>query len=581
MTEHVCSFRVVIKLAAVMLLASILLAQTSPIWECKSGGGWSMKSDGSMTEIPASEDTVILEFQSPNKMRPVKASSAFEQKIYDEMTWKQVGDKFYGQALIRDGSNIFTVSEVLSETGSVMTMIFRDGDVRTAIGRNVCKKTVSAVAKPSSGNQTAAKSVNQQKKDKSFWCKADELLKVGVDAISERDLVTGARSINVRDQKAAAKRGSQVLDMYLRQARENNVRIFQPGEVPYDLVDSVSKRVIAASHYKNSPYVRYEVLDYDDANAFASGAGNYFVFRGLLEVATEDELAFIIAHEIAHSSAGHVEEAESFISAKDLIGNKPPTNFSTAFTNVAEQEADKIGIVYTALAGYDPCASATYWEKQQNSIYEYAQVRTHPANPRRAATNRKWCSVAKQYWMPGQVNPNAEKILKCNALFCNVSREELQACEGGGVLGVLEVLADSYVKNQEVKKEQKRQEKQVSEARKVIAQQQQEMPPEVNWGQGWNIYKGTVVRHGVKAGLNFAIANGQGQFFYNHNGQAQQGVLQFAGQNQSGYWFSWRDNFGAGQLVLQEYTDGSLRGQMFINDGTNPGKLLGDWIGLR
>ena len=128
------------------------------------------------------------------------------------MTWEQVGDKFYGQALIRDGSYIFTVSVVLSEIGSVMTMIFRDGEVRTAIGRNMCKKTVSAAAKPSSGNQTAATSVNQQKKDKSFWCKADELLKVGVDAISERDLVTGARSVNVRDQEEAASLGSRSLD---------------------------------------------------------------------------------------------------------------------------------------------------------------------------------------------------------------------------------------------------------------------------------------------------------------------------------------------------------------------------------
>ena len=74
------------KLAAVMLLALILPAHASPNWERKSGGGWSIKSDGSMTEIPASENTVILEFQSPNKMRPVKASSTFEQKIYDEMT---------------------------------------------------------------------------------------------------------------------------------------------------------------------------------------------------------------------------------------------------------------------------------------------------------------------------------------------------------------------------------------------------------------------------------------------------------------------------------------------------------------
>ena len=158
-----------------------------------------MTSDGSVTEIPASGDTVILEFQSPNTMRPVLASSAFEQKIYDEMTWKQVDGKFYGQALIRNASNIFTLLEVLSATGSAMTMIFRDGDVRTAIGSYGCKKTVSAVAKPCCGSQKVATLANQQKKDKSFWCKADELLKVGVDAISKRDLVTGARSVNVCD----------------------------------------------------------------------------------------------------------------------------------------------------------------------------------------------------------------------------------------------------------------------------------------------------------------------------------------------------------------------------------------------
>ena len=49
-----------------------------------------------------------------------------------------------------------------------------------------------------------------------------------------------------------------------------------------------------------------------------------------------------------------------------------------------------------------------------------------------------------------------------------------------------------------------------------------ETPPNVNWGQGWNAYKGSIVRHGVKAGLSFAIANGQGQFYYNHNGEVHQ-----------------------------------------------------------
>ena len=140
MTKRICSFWVIAKLAAVMLLASILPAQTSPVWECKSGGGWSMKSDGSMTEIPASEDTVILEFQSPNKMRPVKASSAFEQKIYDEMTWEQVGDKFYCQALIRDGAFKMTVSEVLNDNESVLTVIFEAGPQAAMVKTSKCER---------------------------------------------------------------------------------------------------------------------------------------------------------------------------------------------------------------------------------------------------------------------------------------------------------------------------------------------------------------------------------------------------------------------------------------------------------
>ena len=43
----------------------------------------------------------------------------------------------------------------------------------------------------------------------------------------------------------------------------------------------------------------------------------------------------------------------------------------------------------------------------------------------------------------------------------------------------------------------------------------------------------------------------------------------------------WRDNWGEGRLLLKEYTDGSLRGQLFGNDGTNPGRLLGEFAGFR
>ena len=586
MQRRVWSIWLVMELAFILLVLLAWPVQASPIWECESQAGWTMSPNGDVSELPVTSETSIIEFQPPNKMKPIKTGNAFEQKIYEEMVWEQVGSKFYGNAVVEYADKTFTVSEVLGDESSTITLIFKDGDIKTALGRNKCVKSdpTSATAGSSTLNsqtQAAAAQKPLKQEEKSFWCKADELLKLGVDAISEEDMVTGVRTVNVRDQEAAAKLGSQRLDRVLQRARNENVRIFGPGDPSFERVRSISERLIAASHYKNSPNIRYEVIDYEDVNAFASGGGNYFVLQGLLNATNDAELAFIIGHEIAHSSAGHIEEAESFVSAKDVVGDKPQNNYSTALTNVAEQEADKIAVVYTALAGYDPCASIGFWDRQQTSIYDYAFVRTHPANPRRSAAIRNWCSVAKQYWVPGRVNPNTDKILKCNALFCNVSREEMKACSGGGVFAALEVLAEGYIKNQKIKKEQKRQEAQVAEAQKVIARQQMETPPNVNWSQGWNAYKGSIVRHGVKAGLSFAIANGQGQFYYNHNGEVHQGALRLTGQNEHGYWFNWQDAFGNGSLVLQEYTDGSLRGQLFMNDGTNPGKPLGSWEGYR
>ena len=57
--------------------------------------------------------------------------------------------------------------------------------------------------------------------------------------------------------------------------------------------------------------------------------------------------------------------------------------------------------------------------------------------------------------------------------------------------------------------------------------------------------------------------------------------MQLSSQDNNGYWFMWQDNWGEGRLLLKEYTDGSLRGQLFGIDGTNPGRLLGEFAGFR
>ena len=428
------------------------------------------------------------------------------------------------------------------------------------------------------------KEVKEGKEELGFWGKTDKFLKQGADLISKKDKITGLRSLNTMSDKKAKKRGNQSLNWYVQHAKKNNVKVFKSGDAEYDRVQNIFNRIIKSSHYRNDKNVRFEVLDFEDKNAMAFGGGYFVVLTGLMKIANDDELAYIIAHELAHNSASHGAEQEHFMRMKDVFGKKPTNVQRTMFTNIMEQEADRIGIVYTALAGFDPCASATYWEKQKTNISSISYFRTHPSNPQRAGANRKACAIVKKYYTKGQVNPDVEKVLQCNELFCNKSGKELKGGEGGGVVAVIEVLADTLIKNQKAKEEQRKQEKQIAQSKAIMKKQRLETPPKVNWQQGqWNVWRGSIYRHNQKSGLNFGLtANAQqGQFFYNFNNKIEQGFLNFKSQNEFGYWYSWKDKWGSGLVKLKEYTDGSLRGSIYMYDGTDPGKLMGEFVGYK
>ena len=415
----------------------------------------------------------------------------------------------------------------------------------------------------------------------SFWSKTDEFLMQTAEILSKKDKITGLRSLNTVSDKQARQRGEATLELILDEANRQKVKIFKSGDAEYERVSRIVERVVRASHYRDEEKIRFEVVDFEDVNAFAFGGGNFIVFTGLMNVANDDELAYIIAHELAHNAASHNEEQENFLRFKDVVGKKPSSEYRTVFTNVNEQEADRVGIIYTALAGFDPCASATFWEKQKTYLEEYSIFRTHPVNIERAATNRKVCKVVSKYYKKGEVSADVERVLRCNELFCNDLSEELAAGEGGGFLAMLEVLADSYIKNEQAKTEQKKQEQQKIEANRLLAEQKRLAVPNVQWLAGWNVYKGTIQRHNERSGLNFGIAQQQGEFYYNFNNQIQKGTMRYHSRNQNGIWFTWQDNWATGMISLKEYTDGSLRGQIFMNDGTNPGKYLGEFIGFR
>ncbi|PWS37314.1 hypothetical protein DFH01_10715 [Falsiroseomonas bella] len=163
------------------------------------------------------------------------------------------------------------------------------------------------------------------------------------------------------------------------------------------------------------------------ANAYASGEDRITFTTGLMRVIrNEDELAAIMAHEMAHHIAGHIPEGTWRVEAGArigaVLGNAVATVIgfdpglaqlgaetgahvaSLTFSKAQEREADYLGAWITARAGYDLDRAAAIWATltrlsgdQVTSITD-----THPAGPERLA---QWRRVAAEIGRDPEAGP--------------------------------------------------------------------------------------------------------------------------------------------------------------------------------
>ncbi|MBT6014382.1 MAG: M48 family metallopeptidase [Nitrosomonadales bacterium] len=154
------------------------------------------------------------------------------------------------------------------------------------------------------------------------------------------------------------------------------------------------------------------VIESESINAFCMPGGKIVVYSGLVNKldATDDELAAVIGHEIAHALREHGRERMSsalvqqvgilgfaiFLSNQDgsflskqavLQGVALGTTLFFALPNSREQEreADDMGLELTALAGYNPMAAVSLWRKMdaQSDSEPPEFLSTHPSNENR------------------------------------------------------------------------------------------------------------------------------------------------------------------------------------------------------
>lgn len=156
-------------------------------------------------------------------------------------------------------------------------------------------------------------------------------------------------------------------------------------------------------------------------NAWCMAGGKMAIYTGLINKlkASDDEIAQVMGHEIAHALANHSAERMSIAMASGiaLIALKETTEVSNTVlslsaiaaqlaltlpnSRLSESEADKIGIELAAKAGYNPNAAVTLWQKMAKASgsggYEF--LSTHPAPKNREKTLKNLVPKMMPYYL--------------------------------------------------------------------------------------------------------------------------------------------------------------------------------------
>jgi metalloendopeptidase OMA1, mitochondrial len=189
------------------------------------------------------------------------------------------------------------------------------------------------------------------------------------------------------------------------------------------LVQKVGQKIAAVAG-PDMPNAQWEfvVFDSKEANAFCLPGGKVGVYTGILPI-TKDEagLATVIGHEVAHAVARHGGERMSQAMGLQLLGavadaGTAQTKYHSyvvagyglgsqlgvalPHSRMQESEADHIGLIYMARAGYDPEQAVKFWERfaafnQKQGGEELWFLRTHPLDEERIKQLKEWIPEAR------------------------------------------------------------------------------------------------------------------------------------------------------------------------------------------
>jgi len=241
--------------------------------------------------------------------------------------------------------------------------------------------------------------------------------------------VTGRRQLNIIPQGQMLSMSFQEYGTFLKENKlttnaEQSAMVKRVGARIQKAVEQYMAEKKMSDLIKDYQW-EFNTVESKEVNAWCMPGGKVVVYTGILPVTeTETGLAVVMGHEIAHAVAEHGGERMS----QGLIAQFGGMALETALKNktaeaknlwmtvygvgaqygallpysrLQEGEADQMGLIFMAMAGYDPSQAVGFWERmaaKSGGQKPPEFMSTHPADDTRIANIKKWLPNAMTYF---------------------------------------------------------------------------------------------------------------------------------------------------------------------------------------